>query len=40
MNDSKDVLTVRGLTVSVRDKVLVEDVDLTVGPGERVGSDR
>jgi peptide/nickel transport system ATP-binding protein len=32
-----DVLTVRGLTVSVRDKVLVEDVDLTVGPGERVG---
>jgi peptide/nickel transport system ATP-binding protein len=33
----RDVLTVRGLTVSVRDKVLVEDVDLTVGPGERVG---
>lgn len=32
-----DVLAVRGLTVSVRDKVLVEDVDLTVGPGERVG---
>jgi oligopeptide/dipeptide ABC transporter ATP-binding protein len=32
-----DVLTVQGLTVSVRDKTLVEDVDLTVGPGERVG---
>jgi oligopeptide/dipeptide ABC transporter ATP-binding protein len=28
---------VQGLTVSVRDKTLVEDVDLTVGPGERVG---
>jgi peptide/nickel transport system ATP-binding protein len=32
-----DVLTVRGLFVSVRDKTLVSDVDLTVGPGERVG---
>jgi peptide/nickel transport system ATP-binding protein len=32
-----DVLTVQGLTVSVRDKTLVHDVDLTVGPGERVG---
>jgi peptide/nickel transport system ATP-binding protein len=32
-----DVLTVQGLTVSVRNKTLVEDVDLTVGPGERVG---
>jgi oligopeptide/dipeptide ABC transporter ATP-binding protein len=32
-----DVLTVRGLTVTVRDKTLVSDVDLTVGPGERVG---
>jgi peptide/nickel transport system ATP-binding protein len=32
-----DVLTVRGLTVSVRDLELVSDVDLSVGPGERVG---
>ncbi|TCO38115.1 oligopeptide/dipeptide ABC transporter ATP-binding protein [Kribbella antiqua] len=32
-----DVLSVRGLTVTVRDKTLVSDVDLTVGPGERVG---
>lgn len=32
-----DVLTVQGLTVTVRDKTLVEDVNLTVGPGERVG---
>jgi oligopeptide/dipeptide ABC transporter ATP-binding protein len=32
-----DVLTVRGLSVSVRDKALVSEVDLTVGPGERVG---
>ncbi|TCC55091.1 ABC transporter ATP-binding protein [Kribbella pittospori] len=32
-----DVLTVQGLTVTVRDKTLVSDVDLTVGPGERVG---
>ncbi|MEV6283363.1 ABC transporter ATP-binding protein [Kribbella sp. NPDC051770] len=32
-----DVLTVSGLTVSVRDLQLVSDVDLTVGPGERVG---
>jgi peptide/nickel transport system ATP-binding protein len=32
-----DVLTVRGLSVSVRDKALVSDVDLTVGAGERVG---
>jgi peptide/nickel transport system ATP-binding protein len=34
---SEDVLSVRGLTVTVRDKTLVSDVDLTVGPGERVG---
>jgi peptide/nickel transport system ATP-binding protein len=34
---SNDVLNVRGLTVTVRDKTLVSDVDLTVGPGERVG---
>jgi oligopeptide/dipeptide ABC transporter ATP-binding protein len=32
-----DVLTVRGLSVSVRDTTLVSDVDLTVGAGERVG---
>ncbi|GAB3953109.1 ABC transporter ATP-binding protein [Kribbella albertanoniae] len=32
-----DVLTVQGLNVSVRDTQLVSDVDLTVGPGERVG---
>ena len=32
-----DVLTVRGLTVSVRALTLVDDVELTVGPGERVG---
>ncbi|TWD73165.1 peptide/nickel transport system ATP-binding protein [Kribbella amoyensis] len=32
-----DVLKVRGLTVSVRRTELVSDVDLTVGPGERVG---
>ncbi|MEU4192556.1 ABC transporter ATP-binding protein [Kribbella sp. NPDC026611] len=32
-----DVLTVRELSVRVRDKALVSDVDLTVGPGERVG---
>ncbi|GAA0932088.1 ABC transporter ATP-binding protein [Kribbella koreensis] len=32
-----DVLSVQGLTVTVRDKTLVADVDLTVGPGERVG---
>ncbi|TCC44089.1 ABC transporter ATP-binding protein [Kribbella capetownensis] len=32
-----DVLTVQGLTVTVRDKTLVSEVDLTVGPGERVG---
>ena len=32
-----DVLTVRGLSVTVRDKALVSDVDLTVGAGERVG---
>ncbi|GAA3151890.1 ABC transporter ATP-binding protein [Kribbella aluminosa] len=32
-----DVLTVRGLSVSVRDTTLVADVDLTVGAGERVG---
>jgi peptide/nickel transport system ATP-binding protein len=32
-----DVLTVQGLTVTVRDTTLVADVDLTVGPGERVG---
>jgi oligopeptide/dipeptide ABC transporter ATP-binding protein len=31
------VLTVRGLTISVRDLDLVSDVDLSVGPGERVG---
>ena len=31
------VLSVRGLNVTVRDKTLVSDVDLTVGPGERVG---
>jgi len=31
------VLTVRGLGVSVRDVALVQDVDLTIGPGERVG---
>jgi peptide/nickel transport system ATP-binding protein len=32
-----DVLTVRGLSVKVRDTTLVSDVDLTVGAGERVG---
>ncbi|WP_432877907.1 ABC transporter ATP-binding protein [Kribbella sp. CA-245084] len=32
-----DVLTVRGLSVTVRDTALVSDVDLTVGAGERVG---
>ncbi|MEV0787684.1 ABC transporter ATP-binding protein [Kribbella sp. NPDC050459] len=32
-----DVLTVRGLSVSVRDTALVSGVDLTVGAGERVG---
>jgi peptide/nickel transport system ATP-binding protein len=32
-----DVLRVRDLTVSVRGKVLVSDVSLTVRPGERVG---
>ena len=32
-----NVLSVRGLNVTVRDKTLVSDVDLTVGPGERVG---
>ncbi len=32
-----DVLAVRGLTVSVRSLTLVDDVELTVGPGERVG---
>lgn len=32
-----NVLTVRGLSVSVRDKALVSDVDIIVGPGERVG---
>ncbi|WP_020392453.1 ABC transporter ATP-binding protein [Kribbella catacumbae] len=32
-----DVLSVQGLSVTVRDKTLVQDVDLTVGPGERVG---
>ncbi|WP_405060349.1 ABC transporter ATP-binding protein [Kribbella sp. NBC_01505] len=32
-----DVLTVQGLNVSVGDTSLVSDVDLTVGPGERVG---
>ncbi|MEV6417821.1 ABC transporter ATP-binding protein [Kribbella sp. NPDC051718] len=32
-----DVLSVQGLTVTVRDKTLVADVNLTVGPGERVG---
>jgi len=32
-----DVLTVSGLTVSVRGKGLVHNVDLTVGRGERVG---
>jgi peptide/nickel transport system ATP-binding protein len=38
MSDSRaDVLSVQGLTVTVRDKTLVEDVNLTVGPGERVG---
>ena len=31
------VLTVRGLGVTVRDVALVRDVDLTIGPGERVG---
>ena len=31
------VLTVRGLGVSVRGTALVQDVDLTIGPGERVG---
>jgi oligopeptide/dipeptide ABC transporter ATP-binding protein len=31
------VLTVRGLTISVRNLDLVSDVDLSVGPGERVG---
>ncbi|HET6299241.1 MAG TPA: ATP-binding cassette domain-containing protein, partial [Kribbella sp.] len=37
MSDVPDVLRVQGLTVTVRDKTLVHDVDLTVGPGERVG---
>jgi oligopeptide/dipeptide ABC transporter ATP-binding protein len=32
-----DVLSVRGLSVSVRDTALVSGVDLTVGAGERVG---
>ncbi|MFI5698342.1 ABC transporter ATP-binding protein [Kribbella sp. NPDC051586] len=32
-----NVLTVRGLSVKVRDTTLVSDVDLTVGAGERVG---
>jgi oligopeptide/dipeptide ABC transporter ATP-binding protein len=32
-----NVLTVRGLSVKVRDTPLVSDVDLTVGAGERVG---
>jgi peptide/nickel transport system ATP-binding protein len=32
-----DVLTVQGLDVSVGDRTLVQDVDLTVGKGERVG---
>lgn len=31
------VLTVEDLTVTVRDKTLVQDVSLTVDPGERVG---
>jgi oligopeptide/dipeptide ABC transporter ATP-binding protein len=31
------VLAVEDLTVTVRDKTLVQDVSLTVGPGERVG---
>ena len=31
------VLTVRGLDVTVRNTTLVRDVDLTIGPGERVG---
>jgi oligopeptide/dipeptide ABC transporter ATP-binding protein len=35
--ETSDVLTVRGLTVTVRDKTLVSDVDLSVKPGERVG---
>ena len=36
--DAEDaVLTVRGLGVTVRDVALVRDVDLTIGPGERVG---
>ena len=34
---TSDVLTVRGLTVTVRDKTLVSDVDLVRRPGERVG---
>lgn len=34
---TSDVLTVQGLNVSVGDTTLVADVDLTVGPGERVG---
>ncbi|MFB6726607.1 ABC transporter ATP-binding protein [Kribbella sp. NPDC056345] len=34
---TSDVLSVQGLNVSVRDTQLVSDVDLTVGPGERVG---
>lgn len=34
---SGDVLSVRGLTVTVRDKTLVSDVDLTVGPGSGSG---
>jgi peptide/nickel transport system ATP-binding protein len=32
-----EVLTVQGLDVSVGDRTLVQDVDLTVGKGERVG---
>ena len=34
---STDVLTVRGLDVTVRDQVLVQDVSFTIRAGERVG---
>jgi oligopeptide/dipeptide ABC transporter ATP-binding protein len=34
---SRDVLSVHGLNVTVRETALVSDVELTVGPGERVG---
>jgi peptide/nickel transport system ATP-binding protein len=35
--DREDVLTARDLTVSVRGTTLVDQVDITIGKGERVG---